>query len=406
MADIVNPYGIDMLQDIFKNTLHVIYRDAGVRSQEVNLYVKTEPIAARGRLKLDNEVRQLPMDQESIHVFADLEPLANWAHSARHLFFSPIDGSLMHTESSHFPPLEFVSKPQTFAPLHVSKVHLTPVTPPVLPKKVAPKIRPSEKSDRRFAILFSGQSRYSHLNDLEFLFRVLCDLYGYKEDNIYVLNHDGSLNFEITLGSTDEKVGGKVVNSWPGDKTPYHITDRIVGAGTQAEFDKVFQTIATRLKSTDTLLIHTNNHGVNPPGHGETYLLDYQGNWGYSASEFGRRLADLPKIRSLIVAMQQCHSGGFMHPTLINSKANVTSFAAAVPANKIAKLEKVFNPWAHAWIAAFQGAYPDGSPLKHPVSAKPSTRQAFDYSSSVHHPDDDPVFQDSPSGTGVNQTLD
>jgi hypothetical protein len=108
----------------------------------------------------------------------------------------------------------------------------------------------------------------------------------------------------------------------------------------------------------------------------------------------------------LIVGMEQCFSGGFMNPVLTNSKAGVTSFAAAVPADKSSMGGPEFDPWALDWIAAFHGSYADGSPLKHPTAAKPSTREAFDYSSTVHVPGDDPVFLDRPSGSGANQHLD
>jgi hypothetical protein len=397
MADIPDLGGLE--HDIVSNALRAVYRDTGVRSQEVNLYLNAQPVRAGGRLTLANAVRELPTNQESLYVFADLDPLSNWGHAARHLFFSPANGSLVHSESSLFPPRDFVSKPQAFAPLHVPKVFTMPVTPPFfLTRNVAPEGRPRRRAGRRFAILFSGNSNNRHVNDLEFLFRVLSDMYGYKERDIFILNYDGSLNYDG---------GPKPVGNWPGDNTPYRLTARIVGAGNQTDFDKVFGTVAKKLKSADTLLIHTNNHGGDASAYGEPWLCGYPG-FGlvYKASDFGRRVADLPKCRSLIVAMEQCFSGGFMNPTVTNSKATVTSFAAAVPADKSSMGGPQFDPWALDWIAAFHGSYADGSPLKHPVATRPSTRQAFDYSSTVHVPGDDPVFLDAPAGGGSTQHLD
>ncbi len=388
-----------MEQEIVATALRAIYRDAGVRSQDVNLYAKTQPIPARGRLALAHGVRELPTTHKSIYLFADLDPLANWGHPARHLFFSPENGSLMHSESSHFPPQDFESKPKAFAPLHVPKVYMAPVTPPYFAtRNVVSEGRPSRKSQHRLAILFSGNSNNRHVNDLEFLFRVLCDNYGYMEKNVYILNYDGTLNYD---GSP------KPIGSWPGDKTPYRMKSRIVGAGNKTEFDKLFASVARKLKRTDTLLIHTNNHGGDASMYGEPWLCGYP-NFAlvYKASDFGKRVASLPACRSLIVAMEQCYSGGFMNPTLAQSKAGATSFAAAVPADKSSMGGPDFDPWALDWIAAFHGSYADGSGLKHPVAAKPSTRQAFDYSSTVHVPGDDPVFQDSPSGSGATQHLD
>jgi hypothetical protein len=59
------------------------------------------------------------------------------------------------------------------------------------------------------------------------------------------------------------------------------------------------------------VLIHMNNHGGDAMAYGEPWLCGYP-NFGlvYKASDFGQRVADLPKCRSLIVAMEQCFSGG------------------------------------------------------------------------------------------------
>jgi hypothetical protein len=173
MADISELGGLE--RDIVANALRAIYRDEGYRSQEVNLFWKTQPLPAGGRLTLANAARELPTEQESYYVFADLDPLSNWGHAARHLFLSPTNGSLMHSESSQFPPREFVNKPQTFVPLHVPKVYTAPVTPPFfLTKNVVPSGRPGRKSEQRLAILFSGNSNNRHVNDLEFLTSAWC----------------------------------------------------------------------------------------------------------------------------------------------------------------------------------------------------------------------------------------
>jgi Peptidase C13 family len=338
-------------RDIVSNALRAIYRDTGVRSQDANLFWRPQPFAPGGRLALANVAREVPTEEESLYVFADLDPLSNWGHPSRHMFFSPKDARLMYSELGQFPPRDFVNKPHTFVPMHVPKVYTAPVTPPLfLATNVAPEVRPSRKSERRLAILFAGNSNNRHVNDLEFLFRVLCDMFGYREENIYVLNYDGTLNYAG---------GPKPIANWPGDNTRYRMKDRIVGAGNQAEFDKLFEAVAKRLKPNDTLLIHTNNHGGDASTYGEPWLCGYP-NFGlvYKASDFGKRVADLPKCRSLIVSMEQCFSGGFMYPTLTNSKASVTSFAAAVPADKSSMGGPEFDPWALDWTAAFRGSYP------------------------------------------------
>jgi hypothetical protein len=388
----------NLANDIVARVLRAIYRDQGIRSQEVNLYLHKKPFPAHGKLAIADTVRAVPTNQESLYVFADLAPLANWGHPARHMFFSPQNATLLHSELSDFPPREFPNNPDAFAELHLPKVPMIPAEAPFfLPRKSAVASRRVKRSGRCYAILFSGNSNNRHVNDMEFLFRVLCDVYAYKPDDIYVLNYDGTLNYD---GSP------KPVANWPGDGTAYRIKGRIVGAGNKADFDKIFGILSKKLKAADTLVIHTNNHGGHASTYGETYLCGYP-SFGlvYKASDFGQRLAKMPKYRSLIVGMEQCFSGGFMNPTLTNSTATASSFAAAVPANMPSQIGTNFDPWALDWIAAFNGVYADGSALKYPVAAKPSTRQAFNYTSTVHVPGDFPVFDDAPSGVGRTQRL-
>jgi len=66
----------------------------------------------------------------------------------------------------------------------------------------------------------------------------------------------------------------------------------------------------------------------------------------YYASDFGAKLAELPKFLHLVVMMEQCHSGGFNQPILDNSPATHTSVASAClePNNSIGGAH--FDPFA------------------------------------------------------------
>ena len=105
----------------------------------------------------------------------------------------------------------------------------------------------------RYAILFSGMSNNRHLNDLEYLYRVLIDTYGFKAANITVLNYDGSVNY-----SGDPKPVGK----WPGDNTKYRI--KVNGKGGKTELLAALEAVGKQIKADDLLFIHTNNHGDGP----------------------------------------------------------------------------------------------------------------------------------------------
>ena len=66
------------------------------------------------------------------------------------------------------------------------------------------------RKGNRYAILFSGASNNRHTNDLEFLYRQLVDRFFFAEDNITVLNYDGTVNYSGWP---------KPVSSWPGDSS-------------------------------------------------------------------------------------------------------------------------------------------------------------------------------------------
>jgi hypothetical protein len=167
------------------------------------------------------------------------------------------------------------------------------------------------------------------------------------------------------------------------------------GAGTKAAFESVLDTLKTRLRSDDLLLIHTNNHG----GHNgsDAYLCTYSGP-DYTAPAFAAKLTKLPVYRDLIVMMEQCHSGGFNDLVVERSTAERTSFAAACTEHRSSIGGPDFDPFARDWIAALAGATPYGTTLtSNPdVSGdnKVSSIEAFAYADGIHHSYDSPVFSE------------
>ena len=53
------------------------------------------------------------------------------------------------------------------------------------------------------------------------------------------------------------------------------------------------------------------------------------------ATEWSTMLDGMKPFGTLVVTMEQCYSGAFLQPTLDHSKASRTSFASAVPADKV-----------------------------------------------------------------------
>jgi hypothetical protein len=324
-------------------------------------------------------------------VFVDDEPLANWSHDCRYLLHDPDNGKLYQEVKAGFPPF-LVDPPSTFKGFHTPVVLHNPLrriwTP--APEKVKIRFPWLAPKGQRYAVLFSGASNNRHTNDLEFLYRQLVDQFYFDEDNITVLNYDGTVNYSG---------GPRPVAHWPGDGTPYRMP--VHGKGTKEALEEAINSLKKKLKKDDLLIVHTNNHG----GHNgkESYLCTYSGEI-YTASEFAGKLHELPVFSELIVMMEQCHSGGFNDAIIEQSTANRTTFSAACTEGKNSIGEADFDPFARDWIAAFAGADPYGAALvsdpDYDNSGKISAREAFAYADDVHHSYDSPVYSAYGSDAG------
>lgn len=350
----------------------------GARS--TNLHIEKRMLK-RGH-KLLARRQPIPIERDTIMVFADQAPRFNWAHPCRYLLHDAKNGELYREVPAQFPPY-MTGAPKTYEVFHEpiplpDRHHLWPI----LPKLRCP-IR--WKRGQRYAVLFSGASNNRHTNDLEFLYRTLRDLYGFPAANIRVLNYDGTVSYSG---------GPQPVTSWPGDSTAYRMP--VDGQGTKADLDGVLDELKKKLKREDVLLIHTNNHG----GHNgtESYLCTYSGA-DYLASDFALKLGTLPAHHCLMVMMEQCHAGGFNAPILSNSTASQTSVSSACLElnNSIGGAD--FDPFARDWISAMAGATPSGGALaSNPDSdgsGKVSAEEAHNYADAVKDPYDTPVFSAS-----------
>jgi hypothetical protein len=355
-------------------------------ARSTNLYVESR-ILRRGKNIMAYKQR-IPLERDTIMVFMDEAPRYNWAHPCCYLLHDAKTAELYKEVKAQFPPYMTADVPKTYELFHQAvRIAETELYYPILPRLRCP-IR--WQKGQRYAVLFSGASNNRHTNDLEFLYRTLRDIYGFPAANIYVLNYDGTVNYSG---------GPKPVASWPGNSTTYRMP--INGQGTKADLDSVLDTLKTKLKANDLLLIHTNNHG----GHNgtESYLCTYSGP-DYLASDFASKLGTLPKFNSLMVMMEQCHSGGFNAPILAHSTANLTSVSSACEELKSSIGGADFDPFARDWIGAMTGNTPYGGALaSNPDtdgSGKVSAREAHNYADAVKDPYDTPVYNESSVAAG------
>ena len=358
---------------------------------EVNLYLYEEELPAKHILKAGPEDISIP--KKTAFVFADKAPQYNWGHSCEYLSYDANTGDLYDKKEAEFPPINFFTDPKKFEAFHTPVKQIDTLEEKKLTMKPIPAITYAltNAPGNRYAILFSGMSNNRHVNDIEFLYRTLIDIYGFDPANIYVLNQNGTIDY---YGYPHP------VGNWPGDNTPYRMI--VNSQGTKNDFENVLSELALKIKSEDLLFIHTNNHG----GHdGQQSNICCYPNWDtYTALDFSAKLHSLPQFKVLMVMMEQCHSGGFLRPIFRNSPATWTHVAAACEEDKSSIGGANFDPFALDWIAGITGHYTDGTGLSQEVDVNRDGRisavEAFAYADTVHDPYDTPVSNDSPRGYG------
>jgi hypothetical protein len=366
--------------------------------QTSNLYVDKQPY--RAGENIGTPVQKIIVETSSILVFADDLPQANFGHDCRFLLYHPENGSLLREISVRFPPS--ASGPEHQLVAFHEPVQFNPRGPltPIPVRWHCPHLIPK---GNRYAILAAGCTQARHLNDLEFAYRTLRDEYGFPADNIYVLNYDGAVQVWDSLPS-----------AWAGNNTPYTI--KVTAAASRAGFQKVFADLSKKLQPDDFLFIHTNNHGDGMPQPSFMCMPTdpFSPNSGvfpawdaYYAADFASDLSVLPKYRALMVMMEQCGSGGFNAPVIAKSTAASTSVASAcaATASSYASPDGLWDSFAHDWMAATNGSYPNGVAL----ASNPDTngdgivdaQEAFNYALSVQNPSDSPIFNESSAAAGA-----
>lgn len=362
--------------DILTKIKQTFLEKEGPRAERTNYYIKQAALAEKEKLPIPRQ--EVAVDRATILIFADDDPLFNWAHPCRYILFDAKDGSLYRQIPAQFPPAKLGKPEGGYHAFHVSVAW--PQTNVYRWRRpfILPKIK---TAGNLYAVLFSGVSYHTHVNDMEFLYRTLTEVYRVPKQNIYVLNQDGTVSFD-----------NQAMSDWPGDHTAYRM--EVKAQGTKKGLFWALDEVKKNLKAEDSLLIHTTGHGGHD--HGESDLSEYQDAGVVKVTEFTDKLAEMPKHHCQKVVMQQCHSGGFNKSVVAKSTADATSIASACTELRASVCGPEFNFFACAWISAMAEATPNGWELPRVPDQDDdgmiSAREAFDYASAYCHPTDTPVF--------------
>ena len=282
--------------------------------------------------------------------FVDDNPLANWEHPCRYIFVNTDSGNYI-VVSEKVPLLNYSSK--------LEEVSINVVFESVNYDYGYPAtITPTQPDPHKFAILLSGETEPRHWNDLSAMYCTLKEVYGYTDDNMIVLSHNGAVdpahNRSLDLDPHNDDV------------------DDIDGACTYLNVENAFKTMDIRLSSDDVLFVYVNDHGGTHDYSNDSYICLYE--W-YSLED--EQLAGMVapiSCSEIIYVMEQCYSGGFKGEL---DGEHVTFHSATDGAHSSwggTGVASGFDEFVYYWTSATRGYFP----LSYSQPWKPSSFKVGD----------------------------
>ena len=352
--------------------------------------------------KIDLFEKTITIKEPTNLVFIDEQPGLNWGHACQYLLYQADKGKLLNKVDAKFPPfltkknvegMEIFKIPRIMNNFKTRKTLRFPLDPARLTAYTKLRRLPfkfSKVEGRRYAIFFSGGSNCRHVNDMEFFYRTLLDIYAYNPSDVFICNYDGNINW-IKAGWWEPAQDLANPINYPVDNTPFRM--QVDEPGTRNGFQNIITQLSGVMNQYDCLLIHTNNHGWygNKLGGGtDEGYISLPGSTKYWASDFVSDLSNLPRFKNLLVVMEQCSSGSFIQPIMNNSPADNTVVQTAVPAKESSAGDWYFDPWIELWISAMAGVRGDGTALAispdDDLDSKISAYEAYDYAIGQDNP--------------------
>lgn len=305
-------------------------------------------------------------------LFEDKMPGANWDHPAV-LKVVDANGAVINEIEVRRPP---------------QGLNSAPVVAGELPNVDVPKFNLSTfdgkfkvaNPDKFKAILINGMADQRHWNDHAFLYRALVQIYGYKRENIIVV--DG-------------------VNK---DRQPDLDGDGTKDIGytsTQQGIRDAMAALKTLVKSGDQLILSINDHGGKIGNESTVVALDGE----MKVSEFAKLLKDVPAARVLSL-YEQCYSGGFVRPS--TARGRVSMSAARDDEYSWASSDLLWDAWIYQAIVGFAMQTHDGQAVVVDTNrdGRVSAAEAFAYSVANDKASESPLLEShSNSGDALNMGL-
>lgn len=326
-------------------------------------------------------------------VFVDDHAQANFEHACRYVLVDQ-DSLELTVFQATTPPVDL----QLFLELDTEMKRISDAVREVRPAPYRGPRRtfPNTRGGTSYAILLSGgASQYSnhirYYNDTTFMLTTLKEVYGFLDDDIYVLVSDG------TDPAADRSDGANSPPDMDGDGI-----DDIDGPCTLAAIQAVFDELATFVTVADQIFIFSTDHGGSASGW-DVYL----NLWGEVMNDevLAGHMNSLPAPH-FIVTMEQCYSGGF-EDDLQTDPPRVFSSAAAYDEPSYAMSDLMYDEYVYYWISAVRGEDPYGNPVDADTNgdSQVTMDEAFAYAEANDSQSETPQYDDNPAGLGADLSL-
>gem|GEM_PF-1331804 len=362
------------------------------RTDGKRVYLRTEPLPAGSEVETWHRT-VFTAPSEGWLVFIDDMGRANFEHPCRYVF---VDRETR----------EMTVHRATTPPLHLERYHeldtelkrisdAVPVVRPV-PYSGPKKTFPNSRGGNSYAVLLSGgadqyNNHIRYYNDTTFMLTTLKEVYGFVDNDIYVLMSDG------TDPAPDRSDGLNSPPDLDGDGV-----DDIDGPCTLAAIESVFDELGTFVTAADQVFIFTTDHGGSESGW-DVYL----NLWGEEMNDevLAGHMNDLPAAQ-FIVTMEQCFSGGF-EDDLQTTTPRIFSSAASYTEYSWAMSDLIYDEYVYYWISAVRGEDPYGTPVDADTNgdSQVTMDEAFAYAEAHDTASETPQFAENPAGLGAISSL-
>ncbi len=318
------------------------------------VYVYPESFTG-GEVEFWHNTVTLP-DTPGYFVFVDDYPAANWEHAAR-AFFVADDGRITTWDVSTPPrylqdDLVELTDGRIYDGLDHAEYHI-PTMDEVQPARayldtIIP--QPGDRAGNRYALMMSGGYNQSnnhirYWNDMAYMYWTLINVYGYDENDIFVLMSDGD---------------NPAVDRSDGQSSPLDLDndgdDDYHDPCTRTYVFQYMNDLEALLTASDSLFIFTTDHGG---GASDNVYLNLWAGEVLNDDEFADELDDI-SFSQCIITMEQCFSGGFIDDiqaagtenVVISTAANGNEYSWAMPPYYY------YDTYVYFWTAGVNGEFP------------------------------------------------